>query len=273
MPTAVVTGASSGIGRATARALAAVGLTVHAGVRRDEDADAVAAEGLVPLRLDVTDVASVEAAVAEVLAASDGRVAVLVNNAGIAVPNPIEALSDEDLARQLDVNVLGVHRVTRRLLPAIIEARGRIVQISSISGRVAAPFLGAYATSKFALEGYSDALRREVAEFGVHVALVTPGQVATPIWEKSIPDADAIDALPPRYRVRAGALMRSAAESGPKGLAPEEIAAAVVHAATATRPRARYALPAQDRIIGRILPVMPEALADRLVRREIDRLV
>lgn len=273
MPTAVVTGASTGIGRATARALAAEGLTVHAGVRSEDDASSVKEDGLTPLLLDVTEVESVEAAVAEVTEASGGRLDVLVNNAGIAVPNPIEALTDEDLFRQLDVNVLGVHRVTRRLLPAIIEARGRVVQISSISGRVAAPFLGAYATSKFALEGYSDALRREVAPFGVHVALVEPGQVATPIWDKSIPDEDALAALPERYRAKASALMASAKESGPNGLAPEEIAAAVVHAATAARPKARYALPRQDRIIGRILPVVPEAIADRLVSREIDRLV
>lgn len=269
MSIAVVTGASTGIGRATARALSAT-FEVHAGVRNDEDAASVQADGLVPLRLDVTDPGSVVAAIAAARDAGDGRIGLLVNNAGIAVSNPLEALTDDDLARQFEVNVFGLHRVTREALPAIIAAKGRVVNLSSVAGRVGLPLMGAYGASKHAVEGYSDALRREVADFGVHVAVIEPGMVNTPIWDHSVPGEDALAALPERYHALARKVRNRALKGPEVGIAPEEVAAAIVHAATAERPRARYAMPLQDRIVARVLPLLPETIQDRLVMARIN---
>ncbi len=268
MQTALVTGASTGIGRASARALS----TTHhvwAGVRNDADAASVLADGLTPITLDITRPANVAAAVETIAAFGDGTLDVLVNNAGIAVPMPLESISDEDFAHQFEVNVFGLHRVTRELLPAIIAARGRVVMVGSIAGRVGFPIMGAYASSKHAVEGYSDVLRREVAHLGVRVAVIEPGMVATPIWEKSISGDDVVDALPERYRDLARKV-RDRASNGPTtGIAPEEVAAAIVHAATSDRPRGRYALPTQERVIARLLPLLPETLSDALLRREL----
>ena len=175
-PLALVTGASSGIGRACATHLASRGFHVLAGVRNEADAP----PRTEPIRLDVTR--------AEDIAAAAERVGpslhALVNNAGIAVNGPIEVVPVEDWRHQFEVNVIGQVAVTRALLPALLDARGRIVNMSSIGGRVAMPLFGPYAASKFALEAVSDTLRREVGPHGVKVARVEPGIIATPIWGK-----------------------------------------------------------------------------------------
>jgi NAD(P)-dependent dehydrogenase (short-subunit alcohol dehydrogenase family) len=195
---AVVTGASSGIGETSAQHLASLGFNVFAGVRNDADAERVAGGRIEPLKIDVTDQASVDAAAAQVAEAT-GKVglAALVNNAGIAVAGPLEYIDIDDFQRQMDVNVTGVLRATQAFLPLIRLARGRIVNISSIGGRVAIPLVGPYAASKFAVEGMSDSLRRELRPWGIHVALIEPGAVATPIWEKGVSDAqDMLDNAP-----------------------------------------------------------------------------
>ena len=178
---ALVTGASTGIGRACAIHLAALGFHVLAGVRDPADAP----DGLEPLQLDVTSEEDVAAAAERVGA----ELHVLVNNAGIAISGPVEIVPVEEWRRQIEVNLLGQVAVTRALLPAILRARGRVVNMSSIGGRVASPLFGPYSASKFALEAVSDALRREVAPHGVRVVSIEPGGIATPIWGKGMDDA------------------------------------------------------------------------------------
>src|SRR6185312_16425833 len=197
----VVTGASSGIGEACARRLAGLGFQVFAGVRRPEDGERLARDvpGLRPLILDVTDADSIAQATRTVEQQTGGRgLAGLVNNAGVAVPAPIEYQPIDDFRRQLEINLIGQVAVTQAFLPQLRAARGRIVNMSSIGGKVAVPLLGAYAASKFGLEGFSDTLRRELRPWGIRVAVVEPGTIATPIWDKGIASGDELTrTLPP----------------------------------------------------------------------------
>ena len=193
----VVSGASSGIGEATARRLAAAGFDVIAGVRSAADAQRLTADPADPAgritaaQLDVTVPADVAALGVLVDEQSPGGLRGLVNNAGVAVVGPIQVLGIDDWRRQLEVNVIGQVAVTRTLLPALLQARGRVVNVSSIGGRVAGPLLGPYAASKFALEAFTDVLRREVLARGVQVVAIEPGAVATPIWTKGRAEAEA----------------------------------------------------------------------------------
>ena len=249
----VVTGASSGIGRATALALARAGWLTFAGLRAAEDAERLAAlagafgvgAALRPLLLDVTDDAQIAAA-ALLVGDECHRCGVLlrglINNAGIAVAGPLEIVPLERLRAALAVNTVGALAATQAFLPQLRAARGRIINVSSVSGRVAAPFLGPYAASKFALEALSDALRVELRPWGVRVVVIEPGPIATPIWEKgaALGDDTALDASPyapfvPRVRAR---FLRSAASGEP----PERVAAAILRALTVPHPRARYLL-------------------------------
>ena len=194
----VITGASSGIGRAAALPLDRQGVIVHAGVRKEEDAaslEAEASDRLVPVFIDVTDQDSISTAKAEVAAASGDRgLHGLVNNAGISVPGPLEFLPLEDLRKQLEVNVIGQIAVTQAFLPQLRRARGRIVNVGSIGGRTVTPFLGAYNASKFALEALTDALRMELRPWNLSVSIIEPGAVDTAIWEKGFAKADEIEA-------------------------------------------------------------------------------
>src|ERR1041385_2320106 len=189
MATALITGASTGIGEATARRLATAGWTVLAGVR-DLDVGARLAseaggERLHPLPLDVTDPEQIAQAVERVRELAEGRLDALVNNAGIGVGGPLELVPLDELRRQLEVNVIGQIALTQAMLPALRLARGRVVFLSSIGGRVATPFTAPHGASKHAIEAIGDALRVELASSHVQVALVEPGSVATPIWEKA----------------------------------------------------------------------------------------
>jgi NAD(P)-dependent dehydrogenase (short-subunit alcohol dehydrogenase family) len=272
--TVVVTGASSGIGRACARMLANAGFRVLAGVRRDADITAIEREGLsglTPLRLDVTDAASIAAARETVAKATgDAGLAGLVNNAGIAVAGPLEFLPLEELRRQLEVNVLGVVASTQALLPQLRRGRGRIVHIGSSSGYLSTPLLGAYCASKFAVEALADAQRLELQPWGLHVALVQPGAIATPIFDKSGAEADALlAALPPEagalYAPAVAAVRKMAAEQVSRARPPETVARAVLHALTAPRPRTRYVVGTDawvERIVARWLP---DRLRDRVL--------
>jgi NAD(P)-dependent dehydrogenase (short-subunit alcohol dehydrogenase family) len=200
--TVVITGASTGIGRACALHLDSLGFDVFAGVRKPEDGERLAAEGserLRPLQLDVTDAAQVEAAAREVgEAVGDRGLAGLVNNAGIAVSAPLEFIPIDELRHQLEVNVIGQVAVTQALLGLLRRGKGRVVNIGSIGGRVALPFVGPYAASKIALEALTDSLRRELRRTGVEVSIVRPGGIATPIWDRGIGAADQIrEQMPP----------------------------------------------------------------------------
>jgi NAD(P)-dependent dehydrogenase (short-subunit alcohol dehydrogenase family) len=254
----LVTGASSGIGAASARWLAARGWEVYASVRRAGEAP----EGTTELRFDVTDAVAVGHAATGV-EELDGIVA----NAGVAIAAPLEALPPDELTRQLDVNVVGQLRTLQAFLPALRRRHGRVVLMGSIAGRSALPFLGAYAMSKFALEAMADALRVELAPEGIHVAIVQPGTIATPIWTK--PQRNAED-LPPelleRYGPRIAAFREKAAARSAKGVAADEVAKVVERALTAERPRTRYLVGPDAKRRAR-LQALPDRARDRLLQR------
>jgi NAD(P)-dependent dehydrogenase (short-subunit alcohol dehydrogenase family) len=262
-PLALVTGASTGIGRACATHLAALGFEVLAGVRRPVDAP----PGLEPLRLDVTEPSDVGAAAERV----GDSLAALVNNAGIAISGPLEGVPVSEWRRQIEVNLLGQVAVTQALLPALINARGRVVNMSSIGGRNALPLFGPYSASKFALEAVTDSLRREVAPLGVKVVSVQPGGIATPIWDKGLSDADRVlDAMPEHVRRRYEnwiALGRREAERmGRDGLPPEAVAAVVGRALVARRPRTRYLVGRDAKVQAALGRLLPGGAFDALVR-------
>jgi NAD(P)-dependent dehydrogenase (short-subunit alcohol dehydrogenase family) len=249
--TALVTGASSGIGRACAVRLLRNGWRVFAGVRREGDAPA----GTEELLLDVTDPPASLAV---------DRLDGLVNNAGIAVAGPLEFLDADELRRQLEVNVVGQLRVTQLALPGLREAGGRIVNVGSISGRSALPFLGAYAMSKFALEAMTDSLRVELRPWGIHVAIVEPGTIKTPMWTRERPDP------PPEglalYGDRLAAFRSFALKRSEGGAPAEAVAETVEHALTAERPKARY-LVGRDAKLRAGVERLPNRIRDRVYKR------
>jgi NAD(P)-dependent dehydrogenase (short-subunit alcohol dehydrogenase family) len=274
----VVTGASSGIGEACALHLDRLGFRVFAGVLTAAEADAVARRTggrVTPVVLDVTDAASIAAAAAVVARAlGSAGLAGLVNNAGIAVAGPLELVPPAALRRQLEVNVVGPVSVTQAFAAMLRAGRGRVVNIGSILGRIALPFLGPYAASKFALEAISDALRVELRPSGVDVVVVEPARVATPIWQTSL--AATLRALRPRWRdaerlYDLALLARHAAALGaPRGqLSPEAVARAVAHALTARRPRTRYLVGAEARVLAALGQWVPDRMRDRLVARAL----
>jgi NAD(P)-dependent dehydrogenase (short-subunit alcohol dehydrogenase family) len=238
--------------------LAARGWDVYASVRRAGDAPDATRE----LVFDVTDGDAVARAAAGV-----AQLDALVANAGIAVAAPLEFLPAEELARQLDVNVVGQLRVVQAFLPALRRSRGRIVLMGSIGGRSALPFLGAYAASKFALEAFADVLRLELAPWGVRVVIVEPGTIATAIWTKP---QRRLDEFPPQaaelYGDRAERFRRLAAARSANGVPAEEVAKAVEHALTAGRPRTRYVVGPDARKRG-VVEKLPDRLRDRVLAR------
>ncbi|HEY6962031.1 MAG TPA: SDR family oxidoreductase [Gaiellaceae bacterium] len=255
---ALVTGASTGIGEATARHLAARGWDVLASVRAEGDAPA----GMRELVFDVTDAGAVARAAEGV-----DTLAGVVLNAGIAIAAPLEYLPPDELARQLDVNVVGQLRVLQAFLPALRAARGRVVLMGSVGGRSALPFLGAYAMSKFALEAMADSLRLELQPWGIHVAIVEPGTIATPMWTKPQRafDESAAEAAE-RYGARIEKFRRLAAKRSSAGVPPVEVAKAVEHALTADPPRTRY-LVGRDAKLRAGVQKLPDRLRDRALRR------
>jgi NAD(P)-dependent dehydrogenase (short-subunit alcohol dehydrogenase family) len=257
--TALVTGASTGIGRATALELARRGWTVLAGMRRPQELG----PGIAPVRLDVTSPDDV--------AALRGRpLDALVNNAGIAVTGPLEYLPPAELREQLEVNTVGQLAVTQACLPALRAAHGRIVNVSSISGRVAFPTYGPYAASKFALEALSDSLRRELRGSGVDVVVVEPGGVVTPIWERGLSRADALwQAMPAEAHARYGrlyAVMRAISEKAAReGEPAEALAAVLADILDARRPRVRYVFGRGARVEAALARVLPDRAFDALL--------
>ena len=264
----LVTGASSGIGRACAHRLASAGWRVYGGVRSAQDADALRGRGIEPLELDVTDVEHVARAAKAVGSSLEG----LVDNAGIAIAAPLELVPLDELREQLEVNVVGQVALVQALLPALRRARGRIVLMGSIGGRSALPFLGPYAASKHALEAIADSLRLELHPFGVGVSIVEPGSIATPIWEKGAARADALRERfdPERAALYAPAVakFRSVALSRGPGADADGVARAVEHALTAGRPRARY-LVGRDAHLRAWLERLPTRLRDRVLAKAL----
>ncbi len=272
----LVTGASSGIGRETALLLDRDGYRVFAGVRREPDGESLrrdASERLTPVLLDVTDAASIAAAAKQIETKLGGAgLAGLVNNAGIAVGGPLEFLPLQELRRVLEVNAVGVVAVTQACLPLLRRARGRVVVVGSISGRLSAPFAGPYCASKFAVEALCDSLRMELAAWGMHVSLVEPGDVDTPIWEKTQGYADRMLALLPErarelYADAIVAVRRQIDESARRGAPPAACARAIAHALSARRPRTRYVVGTDARIQALLVRFVPDRLRDRLIAR------
>ena len=265
-----MTGASSGIGEATAFHLRELGFDPVAAVRKEQDAERLAGSGLRTVRMDVTDVDSIATARAEL---GDGPLAGLVNNAGIAVAAPLEFLSLDQLRHQLEVNLVGQLAVTQRFLPALRAGRGRIVNVSSIGGRVALPLVGAYHASKFALEAISDTLRRELLSQGVDVIVIEPGGVKTPIWRKGDElAAELASDLPPEGERLYGPLITAIRKETAKiatetGIEPREVAEAIGHALTARRPRARYLVGRDAKMRAPAAAVLPARVMDRIVAR------
>jgi len=277
MRSVVVTGTSTGIGWGTAKVLIANGFRVFGSVRKVADAERLAAEfgpHFVPLLFDVTDEAAVKAAAAQVRTELSGQTLFgLVNNAGVAVAGPLLELPTEDFRHQIDINLVGVVITTKAFAPLLGTDKdlsgkpGRIVNISSVGGRFALPFMSPYHASKFAIEGLSDSLRRELLIFGIDVIVIGPGAVATAIWEK----AEQVDITPyldtpyakPLQRLRTLALQQAK-----KGLPPERLGEAVMHALTTSRPKVRYAV-SPESLQDWLLLNLPKRLVDRLVGQQL----
>jgi NAD(P)-dependent dehydrogenase (short-subunit alcohol dehydrogenase family) len=264
----LVTGASSGLGAAVARELAGQGFIVFGSVRRPEDAAALAAGGVLPIRMDVTDAPSIAAARLDVERALGGRPLVgLVNNAGVPAAGPLELVPLGELRRVLEVNLVGAVAVTQAFLPLLKVSRGRIVNMSSLAGRTALPFMGPYAASKFGLEAASDSLRRELAPFGVAVIVIEPGNIQSKIWDKveamdlGVYRGTPYERVLERFRNEA---LRGGRRAPPAAL----VGRAVLRALTARRPPTRIVVSARP-WIDRLVVRLPDRVLDWVIRRMV----
>ncbi len=268
---AIVTGASSGIGAATARELARRGFHVLAGVRRTQDADAIRGPGIEPVIIDITNADHVKALATRVNEDPQGRaVRALVNNAGVGVNVPFEAYAMDEWRRLFDVNFFGHVAVTLALLPALIRSKGRVVNVSSVGGKVAMATYGPYAGTKFALEAVSDSLRRELAPLGVQVVVVEPGPVTTDMLGRASVPPDALtSAMTPEHRQRYGGLVHAvaaqAAASARLGSSAEAAAEVIAKAVTARKPRTRYTVGRSTAVLTRLTRVLPDRSLDRVL--------
>ncbi|MEU2680208.1 SDR family oxidoreductase [Streptomyces sp. NPDC007107] len=271
----VVTGASTGMGASAARGLARQGFHVLAGVRRDRDADAIRSAGIEPVILDITEPAHVAALAARI--ADDARpLHALVNNAGIQVNAPVEALPMAEWRQVFEVNLFGHIAVTQALLPALLRSGGRVINISSIGGRFAMATYGAYAGAKFALEAVSDSLRREVEPLGVHVVVVEPGGIRTEMATRGIETANRLAAgMTPEQDARYGGLIRAnnrlMASGTASGLTADAAARVITKAVTARRPRTRYTAGRDAALIVRLGRVLSDRTLDRILAANLRR--
>lgn len=269
MPKSIlVTGASSGIGAATVETLAGQGHLVYGTIRKEEDRPRVEDVGGRPLLLDVTDKTTIETA-REFLSRElpSTGLGALVNNAGIPCAGPLEYLSLDEIKATFDVNLFGVIRVTQALLPLLKQARGRIINISSVSGTIALPFMGAYAASKFALEALSDSLRREMVPFGIGVTVIQPGSTATAMWDK-IEQIELAYLRGTRYEVIARRVRDGAIKAGRRGMPASDVARAVCKAVDAGKPLIRI-LVTKSPLLTRLTRVLPDRLLDSVIARRL----
>ncbi len=283
MPTALITGASTGIGKTTALHLAGAGWTVLAGVRNPAAGEALLAEGapsraqagggLTPIQLDVTDTGQVAAAAQLVAELSPGGgLDALVNNAGVAIGGPLELVPMDDWRHQFEVNLFGLIATTQALLPALRRARGRVLLVSSVGGRVTTPFLAPYCASKYAVEALGDALRVELRSSGVQVALIEPGSVATPMWDKGREELDRFSVnIPPQLQPQYGAVPAAMAkvlkDTAERAVPPAQVADTILGALTARRMRSRYLIGRDARAMVLARSLLPDRAFDGLLRR------
>jgi NAD(P)-dependent dehydrogenase (short-subunit alcohol dehydrogenase family) len=267
----VVTGTSTGIGAATARELARRGFHVLAGVRRDRDADAIRRPGIEPVIIDVTNPDHIAALASRVHEDPQGRaLQALVNNAAVQANVPIEAFAIDEWRRMFEVNLFGQVAVTQALLPALIDSSGRVVNISSVGGKVAMAGYGPYAATKFALEAVSDSLRRELAPLGVGVVVVEPGAVRTEMLGRAIATAEkTMSAMTAEQSRRYGPLVHAvnaqAVSSTESGLPADAAATVIARAVTARRPRTRYTVGRDAAMITRMTRLLPDRALDRVL--------
>jgi NAD(P)-dependent dehydrogenase (short-subunit alcohol dehydrogenase family) len=274
----VITGASTGIGAACALVLDKLGYRVFAGLRDKADGEPLigsVSPRLMPIGLDVTDAASIAAAVHTVKAmVGEHGLAGLVNNAGIAVAGPIEALPITEWRRQFEVNVFGAVAVTQAFLPLLRQGSGRVINIGSMSGRVALPFMAPYSASKHALSAVTDALRLELSPWGIRVALIEPGAIATPIWGKTRKEVDAWDRgwnhdMRTLYGPTFIRVKEFASKAGAQAPPPGIVVDAVVHALRSRFPKARYLVGRDTKIRAALAMVLPDRLHDWLISKVI----
>lgn len=270
----LITGASTGIGEAIALRMDRLGWRVLAGVRQASDGErlrAAASDRLQWVHLDVTDAAEIAVAVDQATAWLDGApLDGLVNNAGIVVGGPLEYLPLDAFRRQFEVNVVGLLGVTQAALPLLRRGRGRIVNIGSIGGRVTSPMVGPYCASKFAVEALSDALRLELAEWGIHTSVIEPGVVVTPIWDKGVRDLESAttrlsaEAIA-RYGPFLKAMRRVIAGAPRRGVPVEKVAAVVERALVSARPRHRYVIGFDAKVRLAAQTILPRRWMDAIV--------
>ncbi len=268
----LITGCSSGIGLASARVMKERGWRVLATARSAEDLAMLAREvGVTPLRLDLADPASVAEAANEALRITDGRLTALFNNGAYGQVGAVEDITPETLRRQIEVNVIGTHDLTRRLIPAMrVQGEGRIVQCSSVLGFVSVPYRGAYCASKYALEALSDALRYELAGSGIHVSIIQPGPIRTRFVATALANFRAsVDIEGSAHRetyLRRLAAMEQGGKSTFK-LEPEAVAWKLVHAVESARPKRRYKVTVPTYVAAAAKRALPPPLADWLIQR------
>lgn len=268
-----MTGASTGIGEATAIHLSRQGHQVFAGVRKEEDAARLKGSGLTPVIIDVTDQDQIDDTYRTIDAAvGDRGLSGLVNNAGIGRGGPIEYIEIDEWRQQLDVNVIGQVAVTRTMMPLIRKATGRIVMVGSIGGRWSTPFIAPYNSSKFALRAIADSMRGELHAFGIKVALIEPGAVKTEIWEKGRQKTSELEAgMPPEALERYGHVLKTAAKmidfQERTGVVPQVVAEAIEHALTSRRPKTHYLIGKDARVQAFIAKFTPVRVRDAAVRR------
>lgn len=280
-PAVFVTGTSTGIGRACVDELAGRGWRVFAGVRTSEDADRLLADigdQVRPLQVDVTDADQIHAAVEAVATELAGsELHGLVNNAGIFLGGAIETTTPEQWRRQFEVNVVGLASVTRAMLPLVRTARGRIVNVSSVVGRMSMPMMGPYAASKHAVEAICEALRFEVAPMGIHACCVNPGAVSTPFWTKLADQIDTETAPLPlpvqrHYRRHTDAVRGLAEQGGAGGVDPGKVARTIHRALTSRRPKDHYLVGAGAKVAAGVISRLPDRLRRTAMRQNLTRL-
>ncbi|GAB5493349.1 MAG: oxidoreductase [Phototrophicaceae bacterium] len=271
--TVFISGATSGIGLVTAQKLHELGWKVYAGGLQSDDFS-VLEYGITPLPFDISDATDIEGAV-KFMTIDLNQLDALVNCAGIQVSSPLEALPVERLRQQFEVNVFGHFQIIQGLLPLLRQSeKGRIVNVSSLMGQVAMPMLGAYSMSKHALEAMSDVLRMELAQFGIHVAVVEPSAIDTPMTSKALHDLEALrqassDDIQIQYEHFFDAMTKTLASQGQHATPPAKIANAIIHAITSNRPKARYAIGIDVMGLSTIRKILPESLFDRILLRAL----
>ena len=275
----VITGASTGIGESCAHYLTDKGFQVFAGVRKQADSDRLTREGsghVTPLFIAVTESDSIAKAAKTVgTALGDAGLAGLVNNAGVVVGGPLELVPIERLRMQLEVNLIGQVAVTQAFVPLLRRARGRVVNMGSVSGRIASPMVGPYSMSKFALEAFNDSLRRELHRWGIRVSIVEPGAIATPIWDKSIDRVEHVlnnmsEDARRLYGESIEAARKTARKASEAAIPTIHVARAVHHALTAPTPRTRYLVGKEAKIAARAAWLLPDRAMDWIIRKSSD---